>query len=285
MQDTSPPLIRDIRDTARWVAMYRAVESERPDAVFHDPYARRLAGARGEAIYTSMPRAYTTNWPFIARTWLFDQYVAREVAGGVRTVLNLAAGLDARPYRMALPAALRWIEVDNGELLAEKAGLLAGETPACVLERVPMDLADIAPRRALFRELAGTSGPVMVLTEGLLPYLTGDQVAGLAQELAAEPGFRAWATDLLSPALLPYIEKGWGKDLRKAGAPLQFAPQEGPAFFEPFGWKPVEVRSAMHTAAKLHRLPLALRLVTLIPGSERFNPRRPWSASCLLERG
>lgn len=278
------PLVRDIRDTARWVAMYRAVESERPDAIFRDPYARRLAGARGEAIYRNMPQAYKTNWPFIARTWIFDQYVAAQVASGVRTVLNLAAGLDTRPYRMALPADLHWVEVDNAELLAEKTRVLAGERAACDVERVPMDLADGDARRALFRRVGSGPGPVMVLTEGLLPYLTDAQVAELARDLAAEPAFRSWATDLMSPALLPYLEKGWGKELRKAGAPLQFAPMTGPSWFEQFGWKPVEVRSAMHTAAHLHRLPWSLRLFALIPGGSRFHPRRPWSASCLLER-
>src|SRR5437773_1190282 len=42
--------IRSVSDTALWVAMYRAYESERADALFSDPYARRLAGPRGEAI-------------------------------------------------------------------------------------------------------------------------------------------------------------------------------------------------------------------------------------------
>jgi O-methyltransferase involved in polyketide biosynthesis len=40
-------LIRNVSDTARWVAMYRAQESARPDALFHDPWAERLGGDRG----------------------------------------------------------------------------------------------------------------------------------------------------------------------------------------------------------------------------------------------
>ena len=52
----SEPVLRNISDTARWVAFYRAMESERPDALFHDPYARRLAGERGEQIVRSLPR-------------------------------------------------------------------------------------------------------------------------------------------------------------------------------------------------------------------------------------
>ena len=46
----SPPPLRHISDTALWVAVYRAQESERTDAVFRDPYASTLAGDRGTAI-------------------------------------------------------------------------------------------------------------------------------------------------------------------------------------------------------------------------------------------
>ena len=48
MSDANP--IRNVSDTARWVAIYRAIESERADALFNDPFARRLGGERGEAI-------------------------------------------------------------------------------------------------------------------------------------------------------------------------------------------------------------------------------------------
>ena len=43
-------LVENISDTARWVAIFRAEESERPDAVFHDQFARKLAGKKGEQI-------------------------------------------------------------------------------------------------------------------------------------------------------------------------------------------------------------------------------------------
>src|SRR5262249_8758397 len=55
MSDEREPLIRNISDTARWAAVFRARETERPNAVFRDPFARRLAGARGEEIADAMP--------------------------------------------------------------------------------------------------------------------------------------------------------------------------------------------------------------------------------------
>src|SRR5881392_979944 len=111
--------IRNISDTARWVAVYRARETERPDAMFRDPFARALAGERGEQIAQAQS-VDDIAWSFVARTYLFDRFVTRLVQHGVDLVVNLAAGLDTRPYRMELPAALRWVEVDLPEILDYK---------------------------------------------------------------------------------------------------------------------------------------------------------------------
>ena len=104
--------------------------------------ARRLAGERGERIAATMPFFEQHAWTWVTRTYLFDQFITEQVEQGVDLVLNLAAGLDARPYRMALPPSLRWVEVDLPELLAYKEEVLAGEKPVCELERVALDLAN-----------------------------------------------------------------------------------------------------------------------------------------------
>lgn len=169
--------IKDISDTALWVAVYRARETDQPDAVFRDPFARRLAGERGEAIAARMTFSNKHTWSFIARTWLFDQLIEREISQGADMVINLAAGLDARPYRMKLPATLKWIEVDLPELLKYKSKTLADERPTCALERVAMDLSDVPARRELFRKLAREAEKAVIVTEGLLIYLTAEKVA------------------------------------------------------------------------------------------------------------
>src|SRR5579864_5508536 len=63
--------ISHVSDTARWVAVYRAMESERPDALFRDPFARRLAGAKGAAIVREMPSGAAVAWAMIVRTKVF----------------------------------------------------------------------------------------------------------------------------------------------------------------------------------------------------------------------
>ena len=92
----------DVSDTARWVAYFRALESARPDALFRDPLARRLAGDRGRAIAETLPIG-PLSWSLAVRTRVFDELILDAVHGGVRVVLNLAAGLDARPYRLPPP--------------------------------------------------------------------------------------------------------------------------------------------------------------------------------------
>ncbi len=180
---------RQISDTARWVAVYRALESERPDAAFRDPFARRLAGERGEQIAASMTFASRNSWPFVARTWLIDQFVAEQVRRGVDMVVNLAAGLDARPYRMELPPSLSWIEVDLPEILAHKEEVLRDEKPNCAVARVRLDLSNVAARRELFSTLGGRARRAAIVAEGLLVYLADDDVASLARDLSACPTF------------------------------------------------------------------------------------------------
>ena len=62
------PLVRNISDTALWVAHYRALETERSDAVFKDPFARMLAGERGREIARAQRFADKNAWSFVART-------------------------------------------------------------------------------------------------------------------------------------------------------------------------------------------------------------------------
>jgi len=283
MANRAEPLIRNISDTALWVAVYRARETERANALFRDPFARRLAGERGEQIAKDMQAGQRYEWPYIARTVRFDQIVTEQIKQGADMVINLAAGLDTRPYRMELPAALQWIEVDLPGMIDYKEQILAGEKPRCALERVRLDLSDVAARRELFQRLGSSAKKVLVLTEGLLTYLTREEVTALGRDLAGQSSFRDWAIDLCSPGLLKMLQDNLGA-LKDAGSPLKFGPEEGPEFFTASGWMPVEVYSMLKTAAELGRLPFFLRLVALLPESNGRQGSRPWGAVCRLTR-
>jgi len=69
-------IVSNVSDTARWVAVYRAWESARPDRLFSDPLAARLAGEQGEAIAAMAPRHMRSGWPMIIRTREAEQFQA-----------------------------------------------------------------------------------------------------------------------------------------------------------------------------------------------------------------
>src|SRR2546426_2793055 len=138
-----------------------------------------------------MRRDRSWAWPMIVRTAVLDELTVGTIArDGIDTVLNLAAGLDTRPYRLRLPASLRWVEADFPDVIAYKQEQLKGERPVCALEHVGIDLTDVAGRRALFARIGAAGRRVLVVSEGLLIYLTPQQVASLASDLAAPASFR-----------------------------------------------------------------------------------------------
>src|SRR5262249_486808 len=125
---------------------------------------------------------------------------------------------------------------------------------------------------------------ILVLTEGLLIYLTPEDVSALALDLAAGSAFQNWITDLSSPGLLRMMQRTAGTKLSEAGAPFPFGPPEAPHLFLPHGWKPKDVRSMLKTAAQFGRPPFFLRLIARLPERKGPQGKRPWSGVCLLER-
>jgi methyltransferase (TIGR00027 family) len=282
MAVTSAAPISNVSDTARWVAVYRARESARPDALFRDPFARLLAGERGQAIAALTPRQARNGWPFVARTKLMDELILASIAKGCDCVVNLAAGFDTRPYRLGVPASLRWIEADLPALTEEKERLLQDAEPRCELHRIKVDLADSNARVAMLKGAVGTSANALVITEGLLLYLDEAQVRSLAMDLRAQAGIRRWILDLVSPALLKMMQKSMGPQL--ANAPMKFGPANGVAFFEELDWRATHVQSILRAASRFRRLPWSLKLFGLFPEPNPRSPGRgPWSAVVQLE--
>jgi methyltransferase (TIGR00027 family) len=274
--------VRNVADTALWVAYFRALETERPDAIFRDPYARRLAGERGFDIAKTLRDGDKQEWMWMARTYLCDEFLNREIFEGADLVLNLAAGLDARPYRLDLPESLRWIEVDLPDIISYKEEILGKEQPKCRLERVALNLSDQKERRRLFTQLDLQAKRIAVLTEGLLIYLNTEEVASFAQDLSQNEHFHSWIIDLASPVHLKFMQWTMGKELNQAGAALKFAPPEGPEFFGQYGWEARDVQGLLKTAAKFKRSPEGV----IPPLDEPKGPmgRRQWSGVCLFRK-
>src|SRR4051812_50133609 len=108
MDPADTRLVRNISDTALWVAHYRAVESQRPDALFRDPFARALAGERGGQIARSQKFGDKNAWAFTARTVLLDRLIDEAGRGGAGQGGDLAPGRHTRPHPLTPPPGLEW---------------------------------------------------------------------------------------------------------------------------------------------------------------------------------
>lgn len=254
-------LIHDVSDTAFMVAIYRMMESQRPQPLFRDPLAERLAGERGKQIVENLPKnAFMFAWHVIIRTRVIDDLIKDAIADGVDTIVNLGAGLDTRPYRMDLPAHLHWVEVDYPKIIELKNRELAGEKPQCRLERIPLDLADDAARKELFVSIGRQPQKALILTEGVIPYLSNEQVAALARDLLLQKSFQYWMVDYFSPLTYKFRKQS---DVKKAleHAPFLFEPKNFFLFFADLGWEPQDIRYLPEESEKLKRpLPLPLLL-------------------------
>lgn len=257
-------MIDTVSDTAIWVAYYRALETERQDALFHDSMARKLIGERGAAIdKQAHSLSKITQFHVVIRTVVIDQFIADLVSNGADTILNLGAGLDTRPYRLDLPPHVKWIEVDYPHVIDFKNKMLANEQPKNKIERVPLDLANRNERKKLFAGVGASSQNVLVLTEGVLGYLTETDVSELAADLHAEANFKSWIAEYQSP-LAYRLMRNSAHNKHMKNALFRFMPKNWFEFFERQKWKKQAVAYLPEEADRLGRpvpQPLWARLV------------------------
>jgi methyltransferase (TIGR00027 family) len=248
-------VIQDVSDTALWVAYYRAVETERPDALFQDRLAKLLVGDRGREIAESMKATSRyTQWSVVIRTRIIDKFIQDLVQEGVDTVINLGAGLDTRPYRLQLSKPVRWVEVDYPHIITHKETTLKDHTPTVNLERIALDLANRGLRKELFQKLGAESKRALIITEGVILYLTVPQVAELAEDLRSEKSFKYWIAEYVSPRLYRYFKTRTQRQNLK-NAPFQFFPEDWFGLFRQKGWTQDRIRYITEESIKLNRVP------------------------------
>ena len=227
--------IQHVADTSLWVAVHRASEGDRPDAMYKDPYARTLAGERGALIAKKMAAPKFMAWMMAMRTVGIDQLIEEAVDLGVDTILNLGAGLDTRPYRLNFKRPLKWIEVDFPAIIDLKNEKLKGIAANVSLERVSVDLSQRLAAQNLFKEIGNQSKQVLVITEGVIPYLSDSQAEILAQDLFSNSAFKYWIQDYRRGGYGGAVIPSWIRRRMKA-APFKFSQVDWFGFFESHGW-------------------------------------------------
>lgn len=246
--------INDVTDTAFWIAAYRAEETNRKDALFKDPLASLLIGDQGVSIATRTQGSRYTAWSVVIRTYIIDRFIMNLLPKNIDTVINLGAGLDTRPYRLDLPENLRWIEVDLPKIIDQKNEILKNENAKCRLERVKLDLSNDETRNAFFSQVSKESQNVLVLTEGVVPYLSNSDAESLAVSLFLQKNFRYWITEYYSPEILEFLRTP--KRLKQMqNAPFLFYPEDWFQFFKNYGWNLLETNYFGLESEKIGRTP------------------------------
>ena len=253
-KDLSQAEIKDVTDTALWVAAYRASETQRKDALFQDQFAAILIGEKGELIATRTQGSRYTAWSVVIRTLIIDRFIMELLPQNIDTVINLGAGLDTRPYRLDLPAHLRWIEVDFSNIIELKDKKLKDQKPKCRLERFSLDLSDETIRNNFLTKISQESKNVLILTEGVVPYLSNENARSLADALFKYDNFKFWITEYYSPEILKFLRTPKRLEQMK-NAPFLFYPENWFEFFAQSGWKEISTKYFGVESNKLGRTP------------------------------
>ncbi|WP_051816520.1 SAM-dependent methyltransferase [Kitasatospora sp. NRRL B-11411] len=225
------PALGAVARTACWTAAARARESLRPDRLFDDPYAAAFAGELGGRMLDTFGVTHraTDDNPYLpVRTRWYDDFLR---AAGLRQVVVLGAGFDARAFRLDWPDGTVLFELDRADLLAHKAAVLetGGARARCDRRPVAADLADDWPA-ALRAAGHDPAEPTAWIGEGLLFYLPealARDVLGTAAALSA-CGSRL-AADLIC------ADKA-GNAPHRAGFVWRFGTDEPARVVEECGW-------------------------------------------------
>ena len=236
--------------TALGVARIRAAESGRDPVLFNDPYAEMFlraapplppipASVQAQTVYRRLA------FQVAIRTRFYDDYLLAATAAGCTQVVLLAAGLDARAYRLTWPVGVHLFELDLPPLLTFKERVLQHKATSIGCSRipVPIDLRDDWGA-ALIAVGFDPGRPTAWLAEGLLIYLSAEEVAALLIEVgtlsAPGSGFATEGSEIvLPPAPVSTPVPGLSPAAEPDSAP---APGPGPAIAD----APVSIAAPMH---------------------------------------
>ncbi|MFD9459072.1 class I SAM-dependent methyltransferase [Streptomyces sp. NPDC059985] len=261
--------------TAQWTAAARALETDREDRLFADPYARTVADTIGFELLERYAGAGTV--PFLAiRTTYLDRAIVRAVEEhGIRQVVFLAAGMDTRFYRLPWPDGVTVYELDRPALLDAKADMLAGEPDPAGRTRVtvPVDLTQdwTGP---LAEAGWHADEPVLWIVEGLLFFLPEDAVRNLISTLAGHsaPGSVLLGDVISKSALNNPLSRPFLNSLKEDGNPWLFGTETPEQLLAECGWAVREVRQPGEPGADFGRwpYPVPARAVPRVPRSFLF---------------
>jgi methyltransferase (TIGR00027 family) len=234
--------ISHVSDTALMVAACRALETDAPDGFVRDPFAARLAGERGMAILRALPQPEMMRFGIGVRSRFMDELLLETLASEkIETVVSLGCGLDTRPWRLEVPADLRWLEVDFADMLNYKNTRMSAENPRCRREFLAADVNDAAQRLNIYAAVG--PAPALMITEGFLMYLPAATVEALAAETSNESGIAHWMSDIMTTPFMKAINIDTPQSVRNMQAPDSLHGEQILETVRSQGWRTAARRS------------------------------------------
>jgi methyltransferase (TIGR00027 family) len=247
--------------TAWWTAAARARESRRPDRLFDDPWAGVLIGPHGVDDYDRAVGGDSIHDLHAVTTRFFDDFLCRVTSThGVRQVVLVASGLDARAFRLPLPVDTRLLELDQSHVIAYKDCILSlnHASPRCQRHTVGVNLNEPWTDHVLeagFRP----SEPAVWLIEQCLYFFDEGSARELLERITALSAPDSWiALDVVNRDMLTSPEtRHWSARMSAAGTPWKFTTDEPAALLAEFGWTATVVEPGAH-GADFGRYPYSL---------------------------
>lgn len=241
MTNSGPTPGQAVADTGTLVAAIRAEETRRPDRLFDDPFAERLAGESGRRMLAESVAATgdKSTLQIVVRTRFWDEALLNAVPP-VQQVVILAAGLDARAYRLPWPDGTTVFELDQPAVIAAKADLLTGDEPRCRRVAIGVDLTTDWTD-ALRSNGFDPTTPSVWLIEGLLQYLDEDAVHTVFERVdALSAAGSVLLYDIVGKTLLDNVMLAAVREqMERNGAPWLFGTDSPEQLCEPLGWTAV----------------------------------------------
>ena len=173
--DATAVRLGDVQETLLIPLYFRAKESARSDALFHDPHAARIVPTIAYD-FSRFDAAWQLCGDVVVRTTVFDRWVGQFIDQHPDAVIvNLGAGLDARFWRLD-NGSIRWFDLDMPDSIDLRNAFLPAHDR---VETIAMSLFDTGWMDRIER-----NAPLLFVAEALLFYFPRDEVRDVMAAMA-----------------------------------------------------------------------------------------------------
>jgi methyltransferase (TIGR00027 family) len=237
--------MKPISKTAFYCCGVRMLDAASEKPVCNDRYAEKFMSEDGRRILEAFEDEASPNSSNVARHRIIDDLLRRElVAHADLRVVIIGAGFDSRAFRLA---GGRWLEIDEAAIIEYKNERLPESEAKNDLRRVPIDFSTDSLEEKL-AAFADSKGSVVVVIEGVFPYLDEKEIAGLLETLPRVFPSHKLICDLTTRRFAEKHSQKIREKLGALGAAFKFTADEPEKIFIESGYRQAERISIIEKA-------------------------------------